>query len=340
MAEEITTPKTQTPQPAPLLPEPDLDALLAATPQFAELFGEGKKESGRTEPTKEPVQDAVEEPEPQVDLPEALPVEEEPEVPEQESTEEEVREPDAVQKRIDQLTARSKTAEEKAAKLEAELTELQAKFKAPPPAAPTPANPLASIETIDELQKRYELAQTAKDWAIQNLDGGEVDLGEGKSTLMDGQQVKALYARADKMLTKWIPHQVQFLQAKADFDRQAQKSYPQLFKAGSNEQAEYHEWLRLAPEVRKFPDVALIVGDAMAGRAMRMSKTKAGQKNSNGQTPPLAKSTPAASPRVPKSRALSGAELTAIASDPHGNTLDRFVSQLIDDAAAQRSQQR
>src|SRR4029077_12293574 len=130
MAEEITTPKTQTPQPAAVkteLPEPDLDALLAVTPQFAELFGEGKKESGSTEPTKEPVQDVVEEAEPRVELPEALPVEEEPAVPEQESTEE-PKEPDAVQKRIDQITAQKKSAEEKAAKLEAELTDLQAKF--------------------------------------------------------------------------------------------------------------------------------------------------------------------------------------------------------------------
>src|SRR5262245_57972621 len=117
MAEETTTPHQQSPKPvvSTEIPEPDLDKLLAATPEFAELFGEPKKESGTTEPQKEPAQDAVEE----SPAPEVLPSEETP--PEEPATEEPVeepKEPDAVQKRIDQLTAQRKTAEEKAAKLD------------------------------------------------------------------------------------------------------------------------------------------------------------------------------------------------------------------------------
>jgi hypothetical protein len=52
----------------------------------------------------------------------------------------------------------------------------------------------------------------------------------------------------------------------------------------------------------------------------------------------LQKAAPASAPRVPKSRTLSGSDLTPIATNPQGDTLDRFVAQLFDEAAAKRAQ--
>jgi hypothetical protein len=316
-----------------------LDSLLSHIPAFKDVFGAA--ESGDTKPeSTEPTPEAEEATE---GLDPAVPLEEEPEVaPESEPEPEEPKpEPDSVQRRIDKLTAARKTAEEKAASLATELEDLKAKFVAPPPVAPTPQNPLAHIETAEQLQRQIELSRSAKSWAIQNLNGGEVDVGDGKTKFLDDNQVRLLLSRAEDMLTQHIPQRQQYLAAKADFDSQAKKAYPTLFKPGHAHQTEFNSWLKVFPECRKYPDIALIVGDAIVGRTLRLQKAAGAQKakavNGNGQTP-LAAPAPAAQPRVPRTRALSGAELSAIATDPSGSALDNFVSQLIDTAAQSRAQ--
>ena len=337
MAEE---PKgTQTPPPAEPLPEPDLDDLLSKIPLFKDAFGpEGQ--SGDTKPTA-PKEPAPEVPAAPAEVPDEIqpPLELPPDEGEPPPEEEPKQETDAVQKRIDKLTAQRKSAEEKAATLEVELADLKGKFQAPPPVAPTPSSPLAGIETKAQLQERVKLVLRAKSWAIQNLDGGNVDLGEGKTKFLDGPEVKQILANAEEMLSLHVPQRDKYIDAKADFDSQALKSYPSLFKAGSADNQEFVSWLTVFPECRKYPDIALIVGDAIMGRKVRLAKAAQG-KGGNGQTPPLATPQPAAAPRVPKSRALSGEELSAIATDPSGKAMDRFVDSLIaggEEARAQRS---
>jgi len=333
MAEE---PKgTQSSPPAEPLPEPDLDALLSSIPLFKDAFGPEEK-SGDTKPTapKEPAPEVKEAP---AEVPDEIqpPLELPPEESEPPPEEEPKQETDAVQKRIDKLTAQRKGAEEKAAALEAELTDLKSKFQAPPPVAPTPSSPLAGIETKAELQERVKLVLRAKSWAIQNLDGGNVDLGEGKTKWLDGPEVKQILANAEEMLSVHVPQRHTYIDAKSDFDSQALKAYPSLFKAGSVDNKEMVSWLTVFPECRKYPDIALIIGDAIMGRKVRLAKSA---QKGNGQTPPLATPQPAAAPRVPKSRALSGEELSAIATDPSSKALDRFVDSLIAGGAEARAQ--
>jgi hypothetical protein len=335
MAEE---PKgTQSSPPAEPLPEPDLDALLSSIPLFKDAFGpEG--ESGDTKPTtpKEPAPKkapaAPAEVPDEIQPPEELPPEVEEPPPEEEPKPELS---DSVQKRIDKLTAQRKSAEEKASALEVELNDLKGKFQAPPPVAPTPSSPLAGIETKTELQERVKLVLRAKSWAIQNLDGGNIDLGEGKTRWLNGPEVKQILANAEEMLSVHVPQRNQYIDAKGDFDSQALKAYPSLFKAGTADNKEMVSWLTVFPECRKYPDIALIIGDAIMGRKVRLAKTA---QKGNGQTPPLATPQPAAAPRVPKSRALSGEELSAIATDPSGKAMDRFVDSLIAGGAEVRAQ--
>jgi hypothetical protein len=343
MADNLqTTPSPAHPSPTPPTPTPtldvEMDSLLSGITDFKGLFAESDESEKETPGQKESASEtdgALSE-----GLAPALPLEEEaaPETePELEEEPEPEREPpDAVQKRIDKLTAQRKTAEEKAAALEAELSDLKAKFVAPAPVAPTPASPLAHIETEKDLARQFELSRQAKTWAFQNLDGGNVDLGDGKTKFLDGDQVKLLLSRAEDMLTIHVPQRHAYLQEKAKFDAEAKKIYPTLFKPGHKDQLEYNSWLQVEPQFRKYPDVALIIGDAIVGRSIRLQKGKKAAVNGNGNTP-LAAPAPAAQPRVPKNRTLSGEALTAIATDPSSGALDRFVDQLMDAARAQRS---
>src|SRR6516225_3624586 len=190
MAEENQNSQTVEKPATPAPVEPDVDSLLTQVPEFKDLFaGTPKDESGKTEPTKG---EAVTEPvAPETALTEGLEsLIPEGLRPEEEKPPEEPKKDDLlsekVQKRIDELTAKRKSAEERASALEAELTDLKAKFQAPAPIAPTPENPLADIETEAALSKRANDIQQAKAWCYQNLDGGHVPDGKGGTRWADG----------------------------------------------------------------------------------------------------------------------------------------------------------
>jgi len=341
MAEERETSQTVEKPATPAPPEPDIDSLLTTLPELKGLFdGTPKDEVGKTEPPKG---EAVTEPA----APETAPTESlenlipEGLKPEEEKPQEEAKKDDGVsekvQKRIDELTAKRKSAEERASALEAELTDLKAKFQAPAPVAPSPENPLADIETEADLSKRFNLIQEAKAWCFKHLDGGEVPDGQGGKKWVDGNAVKGYLADAEMMLSTYIPARKEFIAAKKVFDSEAKREYPALFKEGTQPHKVYNQWCTLFPECRRYPDIALIVGDALVGQKIREDRAK----NRNGQLPasaqkPLSTPAPAASPKVPQSRALSGAALqTAFQENPEG-ALNSFVDSLIEGAAAQR----
>ena len=145
------------------------------------------------------------------------------------------------------------------------------------------------------------------------------------------------------MLETHIPQRHQFLTQKAEWDKVAKAAYPNLYKPGHKDNQELNSWLTVASECRRFPDFALIVGDAILGRTLRLQRETNAKKNgaqTNGNNLPLSAPAPAAAPRVPRNRALSGAELSAIATDPTVGALDSFVNQLIADAEQSRPAQR
>jgi hypothetical protein len=164
-----------------------------------------------------------------------------------------------------------------------------------------------------------------------------VDYGNGQKEFMDGRRVKELYAQADLILTKHVPAKKEFLHNKAIFDAEARRVYPNLFKAGTEENKIFVGWQTVLPEARNYPDLALIVGDAIRGQQMRISAGKVKSNGAgNGQAQPLAAPAPASSPRVPANKALSGEALSAIATDQSGQSYDAWIEQLIDQGRAAR----
>ena len=278
MAEEENQPAKSAPPSAPVdSPEPDLDSLLANIPELKSVFGESGEAAPK--PKKEPVLEAADEEITQEGLDAAIPIEEIEAIEEPEAEEEAKPEKqDSVQKRIDKITAARRAAEEEAAALKAELAELKAKQLVPPPAVPTPRTPLADVNDHEELARRVDLSRQAKSWAIQHLDGGEIALDDGNTKFLTGEQVKVLLSRAEEMLDTHIPQRHQFLLQKADWDKQAQAAYPNLYKPGHKDNQELNSWLTILPEGHRFPDFALIVGDAMLGRQLRLQR-EAAKKN-------------------------------------------------------------
>jgi hypothetical protein len=333
MAEENQTSQVVD-KPAETAPaEPNIDSLLPSIPGLADLFAEpGQPEQKPTQTAPKPESGALETA-PELEIPEGLKPEEH--APEPEPKKEEVLS-ESVQKRIDKLTAQRKSAEERAASLEAELSEVKSKFSAPAPALPTAASPLADIETEGDLAAKVNHIQEAKSWCITHLDGGEIDDGKGNKQWLDGNTVKGILANAELMLSKHVPERREFIANRKVFDTEAYREYPALFKQGTEANKTYKQWLTVFPECRRYPDIALIIGDALVGQAIRFNRAKARNGKVPTATQPLAPPAPAASPRVPQTRTPSGQQLAeAFASDPKA-ALDNFVDSLIDGAAAQR----
>jgi len=334
MAEETQTSQVVD-QPAETAPvEPDIDNLLETIPSLQGLFGDEPGQPEQKSKEAPPPEPGASETAPEVEIPEGLKPEEP--VAEPEPKKEEILS-ESVQKRIDKLTAQKKTAEERATSLQAELDELKSKFSAPPPILPTAASPLADIETETDLAAKINHIQEAKTWCIQHLDGGEIDDGKGNKQWLDGNAVKSILANAELMLSKHVPERKEFIANKRVFDTEARREYPALFKDGTEANKTFKQWLTVFPECRRYPDIALIIGDALVGQKIRFDRAKA--RNGKGPTAgqPLAPPAPAASPRVPTNRTPSGQQLAeAFAADPNA-ALNSFVDSLIDGAAAGRA---
>ena len=136
MAEEQTSQTVAKPVPdAPV--EPNIDSLLQNIPDLKAVFADspGQPEQTPKEGASIPEPEAPETAaEIKFEIPEGLKPEEEEKPPSEPKKEE----PDKVQKRIDELTAKRKAAEERVSSLETELADLKSKFQAPPQIAPNP----------------------------------------------------------------------------------------------------------------------------------------------------------------------------------------------------------
>lgn len=190
-------------------------------------------------------------------------------------------------KRIDKITAKRREAEDRAEQLEAEMAELRARVEATPPVtlAPTPDNPLADVETPEQLEQRVSIARKVRKWALANLEGGTVTNAQGEEVYHEPAKVREYLANADEVLTEHAPRRQQWIQQRASTLPEAQAAYPALFKAGSQEQSVLREVLKSYPALKGIPNLELIVGDAIVGQQMRFAR----QQQAGAQAAPAKK---------------------------------------------------
>jgi hypothetical protein len=238
--------------------------------------------------------------------------------------------PAAIQQRIDRLTAQKREFEESVSSLQQENAKLKTQLEAGPPPAPTPEDPLGGVLTYQELEERLAGAKVTRDWAWQNLDGGlvQTDKESGTTRELSGQEVKQLLSLSERMIEEHIPRRKAYLDARIDFDRQADTYYPDLKKPESILSRTLAAWVKAAPEVTRFPDFRLIIADALVGQKLRMSRLATKTNGSTGsKSPTLAAPSPSSAPRTPAKSVLSKDLLDRMATDR--SALDVFSESLI-----------
>lgn len=284
---------TQTPEPetADTLTLSDIAAEIGFDLEPVEPTPQEKPEKAATEPETEPETAADSESsaetdpsQEQTDGQETESEDEKPEDKESEAADDEEETPSATQekllKRIDKITAKRREAEEKAEQLEAELSDLRTKLDSTPPVtlAPTPADPLADVETSEQLEDRIATAKKVRRWALEHLEGGTVTNAKGEEVYYEPAQVRQYLANADEVLTEHAPKRQQWIAQRQTVLPEAKAAYPQLFKSGSQEQQILRETLKAFPALRGMPNLELVIGDAIAGQQMRFARLEAAKK--------------------------------------------------------------
>jgi len=130
---------------------------------------------------------------------------------------------------------------------------------------PTAADPLADVFDPAELAERVRVAEAVKRWCVEYPKGGTVKGKAGEAVTIEPEESRRMLCQAEEMLSLHAPLRAQFLQDFAEADRQAREIYPAMFKAGSAESERVQSLLETWPELKRFPDYALILGDYMTG---------------------------------------------------------------------------
>lgn len=226
-----------------------------------------------------------------------------------EKEEEKAPVPEKLLKRIDKLTAKRREAEERADTLETELSDLRAKLDASTPVqiTPSPSDPLADVETPDQLEERITIAKKVRTWAMRNLEGATVQNAAGEDVYYEPSQVRDFLANADELLTEHAPKRKEWIAHRSQVVPEARAVYPQLFQSGTPESDMLRQTLRAFPMLKSMPNLEMVIGDAIEGQRLRFARAEAAHKKSasasteskNPAKPTSAPPSPAKGAKVP-----------------------------------------
>ena len=185
-----------------------------------------------------------------------------------------------VQKRIDKLTALRKQAEENATKLEAELNELKAKVEANKSTEivikADEKVPYANLNTIAEIEQEVVQARSVRRWCEENSEGVIVTNPDGTESEYSAEDVKRIKLNAIDALEENLPKRLNYIQTKAQVDAVAYKTYPWLKDKTSKERQIAESFIKAFPQITRFPDYNVVLGDYISGMRLREQASKNG----------------------------------------------------------------
>lgn len=208
--------------------------------------------------------------------------------------------PRGVQKRIDKLTRRAKEAEEKLANEKAKRIDAEnAPAEQATTTAPvTPENPFANLTTLLDVQREEHNAEQVLDWCDDHPDGDLVQTKEGEIDY-SAEEVREIRKKASKAIRKWLPQRQQWVTENQQNEEYAHKTYSWWKDKSAVEYQAASNILREFPEIQRFPDYKIIVGDTLMGMQLRLSqeaKAKKPKKAAGAKKAPKQPTAPTAEP--------------------------------------------
>lgn len=209
---------------------------------------------------------------------------------------------DKLLKRIDKLTAKRREAEEALEKTREEAERLRTELAGASKVVlqPTPEDPLTDVETIEELEARIATAKRVRTWALSNRDGATVKGADGSEEYVEPAEMARHLAAADAIVTDHGPARKQWLAQRETSRSEAQAAYPAFFTQGSAESKALRDILKQYPALGKYPNVELIIGDALVGQQARMARQEAQAKAKSATAAPATRKAQSPAPEPPK----------------------------------------
>lgn len=180
---------------------------------------------------------------------------------------------DKLEKRIDKLTRKRKEAETAAESLRAENESLKAEVekRSAIKLEATAEDPLADIESADELDAKVSAAKKVRAWALANPDGAAVTNPDGTERYVDRAEMAKYIAQTDALLTDHAPSRREYLRERDAILPEAKSAYPDLFKPGTQTHKVMVDTLKRVPALKRLPNYEMIIGDAIAGMNARLA---------------------------------------------------------------------
>lgn len=168
--------------------------------------------------------------------------------------------------RIDELTARAKSAEEKLAQASDRLASFEARDT-----NRLDPDVLEAIDDPAQLAAQRSRWTKLHEWAIrhEHADVATLPDGKGGTQEFDREQVSALKAQTFSLLNEAAPKREQFLQTRAQVDAYATQAYPWLANTKAGDGATVAKLLSDLPVLRTLPGGKLLASDAFIGGVFR-----------------------------------------------------------------------
>lgn len=168
--------------------------------------------------------------------------------------------------RIDELTARAKSAEEKLAQASDRLAAFEARDT-----NRLEPDVLEAIDDPAQLAAQRSRWTKLHEWAIrhEHADVATLPDGKGGTQEFDREQVSALKAQTFSLLNEAAPKREQFLQTRAQVDAYATQAYPWLANTKAGDGATVAKLLSDLPVLRTLPGGKLLASDAFIGGVFR-----------------------------------------------------------------------
>ena len=200
--------------------------------------------------------------------------------------------PKGVKKRIDKLSAKRREAEAEVEKLRAEVERLSQEAEKP---AQTPKsdNPYTNLKTLDEVSREAEQAKQIRRWCEMNPDGATVTDKDGNDTDYSAEDIRRIKIKALDALEEHLPARAKYIEQYAQIEQVAHKEYPWWKDRSSSERQIAESFLKHFPEITRFPDYKMVLGDYIRGVKTRESSKRPVSSSKPAPAQPKRTATPA-----------------------------------------------
>ncbi|CAK0767137.1 conserved hypothetical protein [Gammaproteobacteria bacterium] len=189
--------------------------------------------------------------------------------------------PKGVKKRIDKLSAKRREAEAEVDRLKSEVERLSQEANKPAQ-TPTADNPYANLGSLEEVNREADQAKQIRRWCEMNPDGATVKNKNGEEVDYTSEEIRNIKIRAMDALEEHLPKRAQYLQNYNQIEQVATKEYPWWKDKAARERQMAETFIKAFPEIQKFPDYKMVIGDYIRGVK---SREQASQKSAPARAP-------------------------------------------------------